>query len=116
MKKDSADQKFEVGDRVKFVLRSGKIEEGVIRAVILTTAGPALNVSFGPTLDLAASVNTRRCGEACSGQLNNEICLSRSRRMAANGWPGIEHANWNFGKRIVAISIHSPRIGRPSYI
>jgi hypothetical protein len=26
--------KFEVGDRVKFVLRNGKTEEGVVRAVV----------------------------------------------------------------------------------
>jgi hypothetical protein len=37
--------KFEVGDRVKFVLHSGKIEEGVVRAVIQTTGGIVLNVS-----------------------------------------------------------------------
>jgi hypothetical protein len=42
--KERPDLKFEVGDRVKFVLRSGKIEEGVVRAVIQTTAGPVLNV------------------------------------------------------------------------
>jgi hypothetical protein len=46
--KNVPDQKFEVGDRVKFVLRNGKIEQGVVRAVILTTSGPVLNVSFGP--------------------------------------------------------------------
>jgi hypothetical protein len=59
MKKDP-DIKYEVGDRVKFVLRNGKIEEGVVRAVILTTTGPVLNVSFGPKLDLAASVNAKQ--------------------------------------------------------
>jgi hypothetical protein len=52
MKKDP-DLKFEVGDRVKSVLRSGKIEEGVVRAIIQTTKGAVLNVSFGPKLDLA---------------------------------------------------------------
>jgi hypothetical protein len=61
--KDNSDLKFEVGDRVKFVLRNGKIEEGVVRAVVLTTAGPVLNVSFGPKLDLAASVNARQVVE-----------------------------------------------------
>jgi hypothetical protein len=60
---DNSDLKFGVGDRVKFVLRSGKIEEGVVRAVILTTTGPVLNVSFGPKLDLAASVNARQVVE-----------------------------------------------------
>jgi hypothetical protein len=35
--KNSPDIKFEVGDRVKFVLPNGKIEEGTVRAVILTT-------------------------------------------------------------------------------
>jgi hypothetical protein len=59
----NSDLKFEVGDRVKFILRSGKIEEGVLRAVILTTAGPVLNVSFGPKDDLAASVNARQVVE-----------------------------------------------------
>jgi hypothetical protein len=59
MKKNS-DHQFEVGDRVKFVLRSGKIEEGVARAVIQTTAGAVLNVSFGPKLDLATAVNSRQ--------------------------------------------------------
>jgi hypothetical protein len=60
MRKDSPDQNFEVGDCVKFVLRNGKIGEGVVRAVILTTKGPVLNVSFGPKLDLAASVNAKQ--------------------------------------------------------
>jgi hypothetical protein len=36
------------------------IEEGVFLAVILTTTGPVLNVSFGPKGDLAASVNARQ--------------------------------------------------------
>jgi hypothetical protein len=57
--KDNSD-KFEVGDKVRFALRNGKIEEGVVRAVILTTTGPVLNVSFGPKLDLAATVNARQ--------------------------------------------------------
>jgi hypothetical protein len=47
---------FEVGDRVKSVLRSGEI-------VILTTTGPVLNVSFGPKGDLAATVNARQIVE-----------------------------------------------------
>ena len=63
MKKDNPDQKFEVGDHVKFILRNGKIEEGVVRAVTLTTSGPVLNVSFGPKGDLAASVNARQVVE-----------------------------------------------------
>jgi hypothetical protein len=46
MKEDS-DLKFAVGDRVKFALRNGKIEEGLARAVILTTKGPVLNVRLG---------------------------------------------------------------------
>lgn len=58
--KNDPDLNFEVGDRVKFALRNGKIEEGLVRAVIHTTAGPVLNVSFGPKLDLAASVNARQ--------------------------------------------------------
>jgi hypothetical protein len=51
--------KFDVGDRVKFVLRNGKIEEGVLRAIIHTASGIVLNVSFGPKDDLATSVNFR---------------------------------------------------------
>jgi hypothetical protein len=31
--KDNLELKFEVGDRIKFVLRNGKVEEGVVRAV-----------------------------------------------------------------------------------
>jgi hypothetical protein len=65
MKKDP-DPKFAVGDRVRFVLRSGKIEEGTVRAVILTTNGPVLNVSFGPKGDLAGSVNARQVVEKLS--------------------------------------------------
>ena len=52
-----------VGECVKFALRNGKIEEGVIRAVILTTEGPELNISFGPKGDLAATVNVRQVVE-----------------------------------------------------
>ena len=55
-----SNEKFEVGDLVKFVLRNSKIEEGVVRAVILTTKGDVLNVSFGPKGDLAATVNARQ--------------------------------------------------------
>jgi hypothetical protein len=58
--KNNPDLKFEVGDRVKFALRNGKIEEGVVRAVILTTKGPELNISFGPKGDLVATVNARQ--------------------------------------------------------
>jgi hypothetical protein len=61
--KNGPDQKFDVGDRVKFVLRNGKIEEGVVRAVILTTTGHVLNVSFGPKGDWAATVNARQVVE-----------------------------------------------------
>ena len=57
------DERFEVGDRVKFVVRNGRIEEGVVRAVILTTKGPELNISFGPKGDLAATVNARQAVE-----------------------------------------------------
>jgi hypothetical protein len=52
------DPKFEVGDRIKFVLPSGKIEEGVVKAVFETTAGMQLNVAFGK--DLSASVSARQ--------------------------------------------------------
>jgi hypothetical protein len=52
------DLKFEVGDRVKFVLRSGKIEEGTVRAVIQTTGGVVLNISFG--IGLSASVPVKQ--------------------------------------------------------
>jgi|HubBroStandDraft_4_1064222.scaffolds.fasta_scaffold5243102_1 hypothetical protein len=34
---NNPDPKFEVGDSVRFVLRNGKVEEGVVRAVIQTT-------------------------------------------------------------------------------
>ena len=61
--KDNSDLKFGVGDRGKFVLRNGKIEEGVVRAVIQTTGGPVLNISFGPKGDLAASLNARQVVE-----------------------------------------------------
>ena len=61
--KSAPDQTFEVGDRVEFVLRNGKIEEGIIRAVIFTTKGDVLNVSFGPKGDLAATVNARQVVE-----------------------------------------------------
>jgi hypothetical protein len=61
--KNNPDSKFDVGDRVQFVLRSGKIEEGTVRAVIQTTAGAVLNVSFGPKGELAASVNARQVVE-----------------------------------------------------
>jgi transcription antitermination factor NusG len=53
-----SDLKFEVGDRIKFVLRSGKIEEGVVKAVFETTTGVQLNVSFGK--GLSASVDARQ--------------------------------------------------------
>jgi hypothetical protein len=35
----SKPENFEVGDHVRFVLPNGKIEEGVIRAVIPSTSG-----------------------------------------------------------------------------
>jgi hypothetical protein len=52
--------KFEVGDRINFVLPNGKIEEGVVKAVFETTAGPRLNVAFGAKGDLSASVGARQ--------------------------------------------------------
>jgi hypothetical protein len=61
--KNRPELKFEVGDRVKFALRNGEIEDGIIRGVIQTTAGPVLNVVFGPKLYLAASVNVRQVVE-----------------------------------------------------
>jgi hypothetical protein len=57
------DTTFEVGDRVKFVLRSGEVADGVVRAVTQTTHGAMLNISFGPKGDLAASVNARQVVE-----------------------------------------------------
>jgi hypothetical protein len=56
--KDNPDLEFEVGDRIKFVLRSGSIEEGIVKAVFETTGGTQLNVAFGK--DLSASVNARQ--------------------------------------------------------
>jgi hypothetical protein len=55
--KEGADD-FQVGDRIKFVLPSGSIEEGVVKAVFETTKGVQLNVAFGK--DLSASVNARQ--------------------------------------------------------
>jgi len=56
--KSPPDQRFEVGDRIKFVLPNDKIEEGTIKAVFETTKGSQLNVAFGK--DLSASVNARQ--------------------------------------------------------
>jgi hypothetical protein len=56
--KSNPDSKFEVGDRVKFVLPNGRIEEGT--AVIQTTKGATLNIAFGPKGDLSAAVNARQ--------------------------------------------------------
>jgi hypothetical protein len=58
--KNTPDLKFEVGDRINFVLPNGKIEEGVVKAVFETTAGPRLNVAFGAKGDLSASVGARQ--------------------------------------------------------
>jgi hypothetical protein len=58
MNNKNSDLKFEVGDRIKFVLPSGRIEEGIVKAVFQTTAGVQLNVAFGE--DLSASVNARQ--------------------------------------------------------
>jgi hypothetical protein len=60
---NNPDLKFIVGDRIRFVLRSGKIEEGTDRAVIQTTAGAELNVAFGPKGDLVATLNARQVVE-----------------------------------------------------
>ena len=54
--KNPPEQKFEVGERISFVLPNGKIEEGVVKAVFETTAGPPLNVAFGAKGDLSAKV------------------------------------------------------------
>ena len=54
------DLKFEVGDRIKFVLPSGKIEEGLAKAVFETTTGTQMNVAFGVKGDLSASVGARQ--------------------------------------------------------
>jgi hypothetical protein len=56
----SKPENFEVGDRVKFVLPNGKIEEGTVRAVIPTTTGSVLNIAFGAKGDLSASVGARQ--------------------------------------------------------
>jgi hypothetical protein len=58
--KNDPEPAYEVGDRVKFVLPNGKIEEGVVKAVFETTAGPRLNVAFGAKGDLSASVGARQ--------------------------------------------------------
>jgi hypothetical protein len=51
-------EKFEVGDRVQFVLKLGKVAEGEVRAVIKNTGGVQLNISFGT--GLSAAVNARQ--------------------------------------------------------
>jgi hypothetical protein len=56
--KNNSDLKFEIGDRITFVLPSGKIEEGIVKAVSPTTRGAQLNVAFGK--DLSASVNAKQ--------------------------------------------------------
>jgi site-specific recombinase XerD len=56
-----ADLRPRVRSQIRPAQRHGR--EGVIRAVILTTAGPMLNISFGPKLDLAATVNARQVVE-----------------------------------------------------
>jgi hypothetical protein len=58
--KNKPDEKFAVGDRVRFVLPNGKIEEGTIKAVIPSTKGSTLNIAFGVKGDLSASVNARQ--------------------------------------------------------
>ena len=56
--KNNPDLKFAVGDRIKFVLPSGSIEEGIVKVVFEKTSGTQLNVAFGK--DLSASVNARQ--------------------------------------------------------
>jgi hypothetical protein len=58
--KNNPDLKFQVGDRIKFVLPSGSIEEGIVKAVFQTTTGTQLNVAFGAKGDLSASVGVRQ--------------------------------------------------------
>jgi hypothetical protein len=58
--KDNHEPKIEVGDRIKFVLPNGKIEEGVVKAVFETTTVTQMNVAFGAKSDLSASVNARQ--------------------------------------------------------
>jgi hypothetical protein len=57
----NGDKKFEVGDTVKVILCYGSIQEGIVKAVVETTAGVQLNVSFGEYL--AASVSARQVVE-----------------------------------------------------
>jgi hypothetical protein len=56
--KNNPDLKFAVGDRIKFVLHAGSIEEGIVKVVFEKTSGTQLNVAFGK--DLSASVNARQ--------------------------------------------------------
>jgi hypothetical protein len=60
------DLKFEVGDRVKFFVRLGHVEEGVILTVFETTAGTQLNIAFGK--GLSASVSPRAILEKLSAK------------------------------------------------
>jgi hypothetical protein len=55
-----SDHRFEVGDRINFVLPNGKIEEGLVKAIFETTTGTQMNVAFGAKGDLSASVNVRQ--------------------------------------------------------
>lgn len=55
--KNNSDLKFAVGDRIKFVLPSGTIEGGTVKAAFEKTTGTQLNVAY--VKDLSASVNAR---------------------------------------------------------
>ena len=61
---ENGDLKFKVGDRVKFVVRHGHLEEGVILAVFETTAGTQFNIAFGK--GLSATVSSRAVLEKLS--------------------------------------------------
>jgi hypothetical protein len=50
------DLKFEVGDKVKLLVRLGHVEEGDILAVLETAAGTQLNISFGKGLSVLVNV------------------------------------------------------------
>jgi hypothetical protein len=86
---------FEVGDRIKFVLPSSSIEEGMVKAVFQTTAGTQLNVAF--VTGLSASVEgTVGCAEVASAELTH--CWSRSPGLSTIFSPVTESTTKNSGQ------------------
>jgi hypothetical protein len=55
---NSPDGKLKVGDRVTFVLPNGDFAAGIVKAVLETTSGTQVNISYGK--GLSVSVNIQR--------------------------------------------------------